>query len=108
MTRFIKRLSAAPPRRGWSRGEEPPQAISMRGRPNISGLCITRSWAQDITQEDLQVSEPQLQFSGRGPACRWELSRTDTTQTPIRTAHVLSWPFDLFHYMSCSLAPVDI
>lgn len=31
----------------WRRA---PQAISMQARLNISGLCITHSWAQDITQ----------------------------------------------------------
>lgn len=81
MTCFIKSANAAPPHRGWSRGEEPPQAISMRGRLNISGLCITCSWAQDITQEDLHVSKLQLQFAGRKLACWWKLTHDHQTDT---------------------------
>lgn len=36
--------------------EEAPQAINMQARLRSSGLCITRSWAQDITQVHLHQS----------------------------------------------------
>lgn len=54
MTRFIEMKTNAPsPHHGWSHRERytergAPQAISMQARLNISGLCITHSWAQDI------------------------------------------------------------
>lgn len=46
-----------------------PQAISMQARLNISGLCITHSWAQDATRDPaacVPVVERTLQAHATG------------------------------------------
>lgn len=58
-----------------------PQAINMRSRRKIYGLCITHSWAQDITQvhhttESVHVFELQQQPCMFARACVLSVSNS--------------------------------
>lgn len=79
-----------------------PQAISTEARLNISGLRITHSWAQDITQGLLHVSKQEIQFvSGHTlDACKQVENHaatlgSDTRQMLIRKLHMVGFMLSL-------------